>query len=113
MGRMADDQDQLGKQTLIVRERPLQTIWWGTSSSFRIACRSATIRKLRLSFSKHMATSGNAGLASLSNRRPSVQLDHLRLADYLHERSDPLRQLRSDVACWSTAATRAIRIRRA
>ena len=42
-----------------------------------------------------------------------VQLDHLRLADHSHERSDPLRQLRSDVACWSTAATRAIRIRRA
>ena len=42
-----------------------------------------------------------------------VQLDHLRLADHLHESSDPLRLLRSDVACWSTAATRAIRIRRA
>jgi hypothetical protein len=41
-----------------------------------------------------------------------VQLDHLRLADHSHERSDPSRQLRSDVACWSTAATRAIRIRR-
>ncbi len=33
-----------------------------------------------------------------------VQLDYLRLADHSHERSDPLRQLRSDVACWSTAA---------
>jgi hypothetical protein len=42
-----------------------------------------------------------------------VQLDPLRLADHSHERSDPLRQLRSDIACWSTAAARAIRIRRA
>jgi len=38
-----------------------------------------------------------------------------RLADHSHERSDPLRQLRSDVACWSTMqrAPLAIRIRRA
>jgi len=47
------------------------------------------------------------------HRRLLVQLDHLRLAGHSHERSGPLRQLRSDVACWSTAATRAIRIRRA
>jgi hypothetical protein len=46
-----------------------------------------------------------------SKCRLLVQRDHLRLADHSHERSDPLRQLRSDVACWSTAATRAIAIR--
>ena len=49
-------------------------------------------------------------LRGLATSRPT---DHLRLADHSRERSDPLRQLRSDEACWSRAATRAIRIRRA
>ena len=41
-----------------------------------------------------------------------VQLDHLRRADHSHERSGPLRHLRSDAACWPTTAPRTIHIRR-
>jgi hypothetical protein len=60
-------------------------------------------------FASLVASPLSEALAGL--KRLLVQLDHLRLADHSHERSDPLRQLRSDVACWSTPATRAIRIR--
>ena len=42
-----------------------------------------------------------------------VQLDHSGLPTTRTSALTPLRQLRSDVTCWSTAATRAIRIRRA
>ena len=52
-----------------------------------------------------------AGIMIGQISRLLVQLDHLRLAGHSHERSDPLRQLRSDVACCSRAATRAIAIR--
>jgi hypothetical protein len=51
----------------------------------------------------------------LDGGRAVLASDHKagRRNGHSHERSDPLRQLRSDVACWSATRAIAIRIRRA